>query len=189
MDAAAARAGEIPALIARLAQLAAGLGIPMASHDDHLVAERENFHHMQCRIAEFPLNREVAHCARELGDEVVCGGPNILRGGSHIGAPRAADLVAEGLATIIASDYYYPAPLGAAYKLARDGVCNLEQAWQLVSQTPARALLLADRGAIAAGLRGDIVVVDASDMERPQLIATLSAGKIVYLADGSRLHG
>jgi alpha-D-ribose 1-methylphosphonate 5-triphosphate diphosphatase len=187
--AAAARGSEVPALIGRLAGEACRLGIPMASHDDYAIEVRDFYQNHACHISEFPLHREVAEHARSHGSPVVCGAPNVLRGGSHVGAPRAADLARDGLCSILASDYYYPAPLHAACRLATDGVLPLARAWPLVSQHPAKALGLADRGAIESGKRADLVVLDVSDLKAPHLVATLSHGRIAYLADGARLNG
>ena len=189
LEAAAARAGEVPALIGRLAAEARQLGIPMASHDDHAVEVRDFYRGHDCLISEFPLNREVAEHATRHGSPVVCGAPNVLRGGSHVGAPRAADLAADGLCSILASDYYYPAPLHAACRLAAEGRLPLERAWALVSTNPAAAIGLADRGRIEPGKRADLLVVDVSDLDAPQLVATIANGRIAHLADASRLHG
>jgi alpha-D-ribose 1-methylphosphonate 5-triphosphate diphosphatase len=186
---AATRADQVPALIGRLAAEACRLGIPMASHDDYAIEVRDFYQNHACRISEFPLHREVAEYATTHGSPVVCGAPNVLRGGSHVGAPRAADLARDGLCSILASDYYYPAPLHAACRLVADGTLPLERAWPLVSANPAAALGLADRGNIAAGQRADLVVLDVTDLQAPHLVATISRGKIVHLADGARLNG
>ena len=189
LEAAAARADEVPALIGRLAGAARQLGIPMASHDDPTHEVRDFYRDHACHISEFPLTREVAEHAAGQGAPIVCGAPNVLRGGSHVGAPRAADLAADGLCSILASDYYYPAPLHAACRLAAEGRLPLEHAWSLVSRNPAAALGLADRGELEAGKRADLLVVDVSDLASPQLVATISHGRLVHLADASRLHG
>ena len=84
-------------------------------------------------------------------DFIVFGAPNVVRGGSHTGWTRASDMIAKGLCSVLASDYYYPAPLLAAFRLAADGVLPLAEAWQLISSAPARAAGLADRGMLAAG--------------------------------------
>lgn len=189
LEAAHARSGEVSALIGRLAGAARQFGIPMASHDDPAIEVRDFYRGHECHISEFPLSREVAEHAAGHGSPVVCGAPNVLRGGSHVGAPRAADLAADGLCSILASDYYYPAPLHAACRLAAAGYLPLERAWSLVSRNPAAALGLADRGAIATGKRADLIVVDVSDLDAPHLVATISNGRIVHLADASRLHG
>lgn len=189
LEGAALRGSEVPALIGRLAGEACRLGIPMASHDDYAIEVRDFYQNHACRISEFPLHREVAEHAIAHGSPVVCGAPNVLRGGSHVGAPKAADLARDGLCSILASDYYYPAPLHAACRLAAAGLLPLERAWPMVSQHPAAALGLSDRGIIAAGKRADLIVIDVSDLNAPQLVATVSHGKIVHLADGARLHG
>jgi alpha-D-ribose 1-methylphosphonate 5-triphosphate diphosphatase len=89
-------------------------------------------------------------------------------------------MVARGLCSILASDYYYPAPLLAAFRLAATGVAPLERAWSLVSAAPARAMGLADRGTIAAGKRADLILVDAGDPARPRVAAVIVAGRAVY---------
>jgi alpha-D-ribose 1-methylphosphonate 5-triphosphate diphosphatase len=67
------------------------------------------------------------------------GAPNLVRGGSHAGKVAAGDLVAAGLVDALASDYHYPAPARAAFRLERDGM-ELARAWALVSEGPARLL-------------------------------------------------
>jgi alpha-D-ribose 1-methylphosphonate 5-triphosphate diphosphatase len=188
LGAAAERGAEVPDLIHRLAAQARQHRVPMASHDDHSISVREFFQNVDCRISEFPLQRDVAGYARSQGSPVVCGAPNVLRGGSHVGAPRAADLARDGLCSILASDYYYPAPLHAACQLAADSILPLEKAWALVSLHPAQALGLDDRGEIAVGKRADLLVLDVRDLRAPHLLATVSGGRIVYLAEGERLH-
>jgi alpha-D-ribose 1-methylphosphonate 5-triphosphate diphosphatase len=112
----------------------------------------------------------------------------VVRGGSHIGWIGAADMIARGCCTILASDYYYPAPLLAAFRLAADGVTPLAQAWAYVSERPAKAAGLTDRGVIEAGRRADVIVVDGSDARRPKLVATMAHGRIVHLAETNRLN-
>ena len=119
--------------------------------------------------------------AASQGDHVVLGAPNVVRGGSHTGCIDATEMVGRGLCSVLASDYYYPAPLLAAFALATRGVLPLAQAWTLVSQTPAAAVGLADRGTIAAGRRADLIIVEASDGQ-PRVVATIVAGRVVYLA-------
>ena len=55
------------------------------------------------------------------GDFIVFGAPNVVRGGSHTGWTKASDMIAKGLCSMLASDYYYPAQLLAAFRLAADG--------------------------------------------------------------------
>jgi alpha-D-ribose 1-methylphosphonate 5-triphosphate diphosphatase len=81
------------------------------------------------------------------------GAPNLVRGGSHAGKVAAGDLVAAGLVDALASDYHYPAPARAAFRLERDGM-DLARAWALVSEGPARLLGLRRSGAAGTGMPG-----------------------------------
>jgi alpha-D-ribose 1-methylphosphonate 5-triphosphate diphosphatase len=182
------RSAEVPASIERLAAAARAANIPLLSHDDASPEQRRSFRALGCTIAEFPTNIGTAEEAMAAGDHVVFGAPNIVRGGSHIGCPRAAEMVARGLCTVLASDYYYPAPLHAAFRLAAEGIVPLAQAWSLVAEGPAAAVGLGDRGRLACGQRADVILVDASDPGRPRVAATIVAGRLVYLATPDRLH-
>jgi alpha-D-ribose 1-methylphosphonate 5-triphosphate diphosphatase len=181
------RASEVPASMARLAQAARDAGVRTLSHDDASPAERREFRSYGVRIAEFPMNEETARDAAEFGDFIVFGAPNVVRGGSHTGWTKTADMIAKGLCSVLASDYYYPAPLLAAFRLVADDVLPLGGAWDLISGGPARAAGLDDRGAIAEGQRADIVLVDDTLPLRPRVVAVIAAGRLVYLTDASRL--
>ena len=182
------RANEVPGSIERLAKAANASAIAMLSHDDKSPAQRQWFRALNCRVAEFPVNVETAEDAEHAGDHIVMGAPNVVRGGSHIGWVGAADMIARGLCTVLASDYYYPALLLAAFRLAQDKVLPLNEAWGFVSEHPARAAGLNDRGTLEAGKRADIVLVDAADPLRPKAVATMSNGRFVHLTDSGRLH-
>ena len=75
-------------------------------------------------IAEFPVNEETAREAQGRR-RIVFGAPNVVRGGSHTGWTKASDMIAKGLCSVLASDYYYPAPMLAAFRLAADDVLPL----------------------------------------------------------------
>ncbi len=154
------RAHDVPASIARLAQAARSTDVRMLSHDDASPAMRKSFRAQGVAIAEFPVNQETARAAAEAGDFIVFGAPNVVRGGSHTGWTKAADMIAKGFCSILASDYYYPAQLLAAFRLAADAVLPLAEAWDLISAAPAKAAGLPDRGVLAEGRRADIILVD-----------------------------
>jgi alpha-D-ribose 1-methylphosphonate 5-triphosphate diphosphatase len=181
------RRDEVPASITRLAAAATLHGVALLSHDDASPAQRQWYRSLGCRVAEFPTTLETAQEAAASGDEIVLGAPNVVRGGSHIGWIDAREMIARGLCSVLASDYYYPAPLLAAFRLVASGTLALEQAWPLVSQAPARAVGLSDRGRIAPGQRGDLVLIDASNHDRPRLVATIAGGRVVYLNEAERL--
>lgn len=182
-----ARGNDVPASIARLAAIARDQDIPLLSHDDKSPEQRSEFRAMGVALAEFPINEDTARAATEAGDYTVFGAPNVVRGGSHTGWTSAADMVSKGLCSILASDYYYPAPLLAAFMLAADNILPLSQAWSLVSGAPAAATGLNDRGQISAGKRADIILVDAREPLRPRVIAAITNGRIVYLTEPQRI--
>ena len=183
----ASRGDDVPASVARLAKAARDASVRMLSHDDESPEMRKAFRAQGVSIAEFPVNEETAREAAEAGDFIVFGAPNVVRGGSHTGWTKAADMIAKGLCSILASDYYYPAQLLAAFRLADDGVLPLAEAWNLISAAPATAAGLADRGVLAEGRRADIILVDDELPLRPRIVAVIAAGRLVHLTDASRL--
>jgi alpha-D-ribose 1-methylphosphonate 5-triphosphate diphosphatase len=182
-----ARRPEVPAARARLSDAARAAGIPMLSHDDASPEMRAAFRALGAAICEFPMSEAVAEDARAHAEHVVMGAPNVVRGGSHMGWSAAAPLAERGLVTVLASDYYYPAMLEAAFVMEARGALDLAAAWALVSANPAAAAGLADRGRIAPGLRGDLVVVQA---ESRAPVATFAGGRLAWLSPegASRLH-
>jgi len=186
------RADDVPSSIARLARIARDTSVRMLSHDDDSPAMRQGFRAQGVEIAEFPVNEETAREAAAGGDAIVFGAPNVVRGGSHTGWTKASDMIAEGLCSVLASDYYYPAPMLAAFRLATDGVLPLPQAWNLISAAPARAAGLSDRGVLAEGRRADLILVDDEVPMRPRVVAVIAAGRLVHLTEANRLtapHG
>ena len=181
------RGYEVPQSITRLAGAARSANVRMLSHDDASPAMRKAFRAQGVAVAEFPVNEETAREAAKAGDFIVFGAPNVVRGGSHTGWTRASDMIAKGLCSILASDYYYPAQLLAAFRLAVDGVLPLAEAWDLISAAPARAAGLSGRGILAAGYRADIILVDDEVPMRPRIVAVIAAGRLVHLTDASRL--
>jgi alpha-D-ribose 1-methylphosphonate 5-triphosphate diphosphatase len=60
-------------------------------------------------------------------------------------------------------------------------VLDLAAAWRLVSTNPAAAAGLPDRGRIAPGLRGDVLLVE-DRAGVPALTAVFAAGRLAWLA-------
>ena len=96
-------------------------------------------------------------------------------------------MIGKGLCSVLASDYYYPAPLLAAFRLAADKVLPLGKAWELISAAPAKAAGLADRGTLAKGQRADILLVDDTLPMRPRIVAVIAGGRLVYMTDADRI--
>lgn len=136
---------------------ARGLGAVLASHDDtdegQVLASRAH----GAVLAEFPTTREAAQACHDHGIAVMMGAPNLIRGGSHSGNVAAADLARAGLLDVVSSDYVPSSLLASAFALARLWDGNLARAFAAVTDAPARAAGLLDRGRIAVGLRADLL--------------------------------
>ncbi len=138
---------------------AAGLNVTLASHDDRTEAEIAENYADGIRISEFPVTLEAAQAARAHGMETIAGAPNIVRGGSHSGNVRAADLIRAGVIDALASDYVPAALVEAAFLAVDQTGISLPDAVALVTDKPARMARLPDRGRLAPGLRADLVRV------------------------------
>lgn len=158
-------------------------GIALASHDDTTVAHVEQAYAEGASMSEFPTTVAAAQAARARGLRTVMGGPNVVRGGSHSGNVAAAELAKLGLLDILSSDYVPGSMLSGAMRLVRDGLMTLPQAVATVSRTPALATGLSDRGAIAAGLRADLIQVRMATLpggqEHPVVRAVWREGRRV----------
>lgn len=154
-----------------IAERATARGIILAAHDDATVAHVEESHSLGVRISEFPTTEIAAAKARDLGQLVVMGAPNIVRGGSQSGNVSASTLLAKGLLDILSSDYVPFSPLQAVFRSVAEEVVSLPEAVRLVGANPALAVGLTDRGRIRPGLRGDVIRVhahrDAPDSQHP----------------------
>lgn len=177
-----ARRLDVPGTIAQLAEAARAAGAPMLSHDDTRSETRAFFRGHGSRVSEFPMTLEAAQAAREGGDTIIFGSPNAVRGGSHIGSLAAADMVEAGLCDALASDYFYPAMLAAVSRMDREKRADRATLWSLVSDGPARAMGLTDRGRIAPGLRADLVLLEWPEDGAPAVLATYVAGRAAYQA-------
>ncbi len=177
--AARARSREVPRMLCRLAEAFDALGVAYGSHDDPDGETREFFSRMGARICEFPTQMPAAAVARTLGDSVLMGAPNVVRGGSQAGNIAAKVLIQRGKCDGLVSDYHYPALAQAAFALVDQGVADLPRAWALISANPARIMRLTDRGVIATGRRADLAIVNRDS----RLVeATVVNGRIAYLA-------
>lgn len=134
------------------------LGAVLASHDDTTETQvRESAAH-GVGFAEFPTTVEAAQACRENGIAIMMGAPNVIRGGSHSGNVSALALAEFDLLDILSSDYVPGALLMSAWRLAALWQ-DIPRAVRTVTEAPARAAGLADRGALRVGLRGDLLRV------------------------------
>ena len=153
------------------------LGAVLASHDDttadHVGTSAVN----GVGFAEFPTTVEAAAACRSHGIAVMMGAPNLIRGGSHSGNVAAEALAKDNLLDIVSSDYVPSALLLSAFRLAN--IWNdLPRAIATVTSNPASAVRLHDRGALKAGLRGDVLRVRKIG-ETPMLRGVWSQGNKV----------
>lgn len=174
-----ARRADVPGAIAAMAAAARAAGATLLGHDETSPEMRAEYRALGAVTCEFPMTLETAEAARAAGEHIVLGAPNVVRGGSHNSALDAAPAVAGGLCTVLASDYYYPAPLLAAFRLAELGVTPLATAWALVSRNAAQAAGLPDRGEIAPGRRADLILVDPNG-PLPRVVSAFAGGQRVY---------
>lgn len=175
----AARTAEVPALVTRLAQAFKALGVRCGSHNDTDAATRKHFAALGADICEFPTTVAAAQAARDLGNPVLMGAPNVARGGSQSGNIAAMDLIRAGLCDALVSDYYYPALAESAFRLVDEGVMDLAKAWAMISTAPARIMGLTDRGTLETGQRADVVIVNRATR---RIEGTIAGGRIAHLS-------
>ena len=178
------RKDDVDTHVRIVAEAAAENNIVMLSHDDISAADRNSYRDLGSTISEFPMKPAAVENASKHGDHIVFGAPNVVRGGSHNNALNAAEMIAAGRCTLLASDYHYPSMHCAAAKLAMSDQLTLEEAWNLVSTNPANAMNLDDRGSIAPGKRADIVLARQSN-HGLEIVATIAGGRLVHLAEGN----
>lgn len=188
LQAARARARDVPRHLCALAEAFDALEIRYGSHDDPDGETREYYRIIGARIAEFPTTAAAAKLAKACNDPVLMGAPNVVRGGSQSGNVSALHLVSRGLCDALVSDYHYPCLAQAAWVLVDRGIRDLPRAWELISKAPAEIMGLADRGTLDRGKRADFVVVNETTRE---IEATVCGGRLSYLAGeaGARLVG
>ncbi len=162
-----------------VAALCRAAGIALASHDDASAAHVREAVGLGVTLAEFPTTLEAARAAHGAGLRVLMGAPNIVRGGSHSGNVSAGDLLAAGLLDILSSDYVPFSLIQAAFALADAGTLPLPAAIRLVATNPAAAARLDDRGAIAVGLRADVVRVRTAATLPPVVAGVWREGRRV----------
>lgn len=169
------RKDQVPEAVERLIS-ALPEGVILGSHDDHTAEDRRIWRARDASLSEFPETTEASEEAVRFCESVIMGAPNVVRGGSHAGKVSAEEIIAAGHCSALASDYHYPAPRQAAWKLSHR--IGLPAAWKLVSEGPAKVLRLDDRGRLQPGLRADFIVMDPAS-GRP--LATFAGGRPAWM--------
>src|SRR5262245_17345315 len=163
---------------ADLVALGLAQGLPIASHDDDTIAKIVLMTDLGVTISEFPVTLTAAAEARRRGIAVAMGAPNVLRGMSHTGNLSAIEALQAGVVDMLASDYSPAALLQAVFILVEQGVLPLHESVRLISQGPAAALGLRDRGRIAVGMAADIALIEPTP--RPRVRGTIRRGMPIY---------
>jgi alpha-D-ribose 1-methylphosphonate 5-triphosphate diphosphatase len=156
--------------------IAAGLALPMASHDDTTLEHAEEAVALGIRVSEFPTTLAAAQRGRELGMRIIGGAPNLVRGDSHSGNVAVHDLAKGGALDALSSDYVPVSLLHGAFVLHEQLDRSLPDAIATVTQTPACIAGLSDRGAIETGKRADLVRVRKTG-SIPAAIAVWKSGQ------------
>ncbi len=165
-------------IVSEVTALARQKGIPIASHDDDTPEKVALMQSLGAVISEFPVTIEAAHEARRRGMHTVMGAPNALRGQSNSGNMSARSALRDGGVDVLASDYHPAALLRAALFLAEERLASLPDAIALITDNPANAVGLDDRGAIAVGRRADFALVDRNPV--PRVRGTMRGGRFIY---------
>jgi alpha-D-ribose 1-methylphosphonate 5-triphosphate diphosphatase len=155
------------------------IDIMIGSHDDSSHAERSYFNSLGATICEFPTSIVTAEYAKSIGNPVIMGAPNVVRGGSQSGSISATDLIMADLCDALVSDYYYPALANSVWTLHDKDLVRFERAWGLISLGPARALNLNTKGQLKIGYCADFVVMDPN---KRLIEATFCNGKPTYMS-------
>ncbi len=180
------RADEIPEAIRHLSILAEKRGITCFAHDEKSPDERFANRASGITVCEFPITDATARSAVNAGETTVLGAPNVLRGKSHTGAVDATKAVVGNFCSVLASDYYYCSQLAAVAKLGGNNPRSMADFWPLISSNAAKAVALADRGHIALGKLGDIVLFRIDD-DHPQIVAVFRNGLCRHLTEPARI--
>ncbi|MEA1913916.1 MAG: alpha-D-ribose 1-methylphosphonate 5-triphosphate diphosphatase [Campylobacterota bacterium] len=136
--------------------------IALASHDDDTIEKVNTSVKRGVQIAEFPMDIECAKLHKDSNIYTLFGAPNLIRGGSHVGALGAYDAAQEGLLDILCSDYHYPSLFLSPFKIESLGLESLDEAWKKVSLLPAKAVGLENQiGSIKDEKEADFLVLNS----------------------------
>jgi alpha-D-ribose 1-methylphosphonate 5-triphosphate diphosphatase len=168
--------------IAQLIALCHEHDVAVASHDDHTRKKIEWARTHNICIAEFPVTMEAVSSARELGLWTVFGAANFVRGKSHAENLNAKEMVMEGLADILSSDYSPMSLIHALFKSRDQTRRPLSEIVNMFTLNPAKAVGINNTGAIVAGYIADLILVDVNEGQ-PRIVTTIVGGNPVYTCE------
>jgi alpha-D-ribose 1-methylphosphonate 5-triphosphate diphosphatase len=152
-------------------------GAVLASHDDTTAEQVATSAAHGIHLAEFPTTVEAARACHAHGIKVMMGAPNLIRGGSHSGNVAARELAELELLDIVSSDYVPGALLMSAVLLGQVWG-DMARGLATVTQAPAQAVELDDRGRLEVGKRADLIRFTLID-NTPALRGTWARGQRV----------
>lgn len=166
---------DTPRNLCRLAESFDRRGIVYGSLGDSDGETRETHSILGAKLCVAPASHAAASVAYAVGDPTILPA-TWLSPATQPGVNLPA-LVKSGRCQALCSGGYPGALVQTAFALADQGVCAFVKAWALVSSTPAMIMRLPDRGQIAPGKRADLTIIDPT---RRRVVATISAGRLVY---------
>lgn len=151
--------------------------IPLAYHDVSTIEQVDWMLSNHFSICEFPLNKEVAKYATTNGLYCAVGSPNVILGHSYYNNASATDLLINGAANILCSDYFSPTLLLAILRLYKSYNIEFSNAVRFASLFPARALGIDQLyGSIAKDKKADLIIVDIT-AQYSHVLKTIVNGK------------
>jgi len=163
--------------ITRVIRRARDAGVPVASHDDEDPDAVARLDACGVDICEYPTTMAAARRAADRGMTTAMGAPNLVRGESLWENLSAREAIEAGVVDVLCADYHPSSLLNASFV---DTGEPLPDRVARVTQAPADALGLTDRGRIETGARADLIVVDPDPV--PTVERVFVAGTEVYRA-------
>lgn len=179
--------GHLSSILSMIATTCRNRKIPVAMHGDMHHQQLDDFALRGIRISELPRSDWAIRAAFENQATVVLSASDHLRSRPCHARKSSVNVAQNGDDKIFVSEGSPASLFLLPFHLAASGICALESAWETVSSRPARAIGLYDRGRIAAGCRGDVVIVEKVTNGAVRLVATIAAGQLVYCSEPERL--
>ncbi|KXS38143.1 MAG: hypothetical protein AWU54_2231 [Candidatus Frackibacter sp. T328-2] len=163
----------------KIIELAVNNSISVASHDDDDPEYVAWIKEIGANILEFPMKITAAEYGISQEMMISVGAPNIVNGGSHNGNLSALDLIKDGLANIICSDYYAAAMINSIF-LTAEAINDLAEAVKMATLYPAEAVGLESKiGSIKEGKIADLILIDKKN-SHPIVEEVFINGENVY---------
>ncbi|MFW2587938.1 amidohydrolase family protein [Sagittula sp. SSi028] len=183
LDTRRAQAPDVPRHLCRVADMLEALEVPFGSLGDADGETRDYYNQIGARLCALPVRRAAAALARAADAPILLSASELCERAPGAAPLATLDLIHAGLGDVLVSAGAFNALVPGAFAVTQGGGCGLEDAWAMVSCTPARLLGLADRGQIAAGLRADLVLVHR---KRRTVDATICGGRLTHVSPALR---